>query len=72
MLRSRRLRPGRFQTSPSRVPRAYFSSAGATARTSSRNLVGSANTGAEASRENDASVRAKSFMMVSYLLLLVR
>src|SRR5256714_11743343 len=62
MLRSRRLRPGRCQTSPSRISCWYFSSAGATARTSSRSLTESACAGADASTDSDASVRAKNFM----------
>src|SRR6266566_1034932 len=67
MLRSRTLRPGRFHTSPSSVPAAYFSSAGATRRTSSRILVWSACAEAEANMDSVASVAARNFILVSCL-----
>src|SRR6516165_7885190 len=65
MLRSRGLRSGRFHSSPNRVSCLYFSRAGATARTSSRDFVACAVD--DASRDKDASVMAMSFMMISYL-----
>src|SRR3954453_8737887 len=72
MLRSRVERPGRFHTSPCRVPSAYFSRAGATLLRSFCMIVCSVLTGAfgccawadaEAIRQRDASGAARRFIL---------
>src|SRR5258708_5782175 len=74
MLRSRNERPGRFHASPNRADWVYFSSAGATARTSSSVgmrlypgviVAGAPSAQAEPMNHSEAMIVAGNFISIS-------